>query len=310
MTFSITHFNLLFIAKNNVFVVVIHKMYWVYWFIVWRSQSHELSIKSYIKYRECTSFTHAHQQSCVIAFNMTDYCWRFHFADSLSLSEIPDLELISTAEQNVEFLIKVHWIDKTFCVKRSHKFSFLKRYSINLTCWRWHTNISVDRVINQISRIMRNPGFVMRTILSMKLNSSVGLSHGYLWVVVGQYSELNNFTIKTSETFQTELGSIKYFNLRTIDTTSNYVPLVIGYFNLVGGNLELKVLNELNSLPELIVITKRLAGFGSLFYEVLVSLTSRHVISLDPVDFCDFIHQQYFYKYNKLYFYYFINCFI
>ena len=60
-------------------------------------------------------------------------------------------------------------------------------------------------------------GFVVSSILRMDFNGSVRLGHVNLAIVIGQDSKLDDFTVETSETFQTELSSVEYFNLWTVD---------------------------------------------------------------------------------------------
>jgi hypothetical protein len=60
-------------------------------------------------------------------------------------------------------------------------------------------------------------GFVVGSILCMDFDGSVDLSHGNFAVVVGKDTELDNLTIESSETFQTEFSGVKYFYLWTVN---------------------------------------------------------------------------------------------
>jgi hypothetical protein len=67
----------------------------------------------------------------------------------------------------------------------------------------------------------------------------------------------------------------------------------MGDFDLIGGDLKLEVLNELDSSAEVIIVAEGLAVLFGVLNEMLVGLTSRHVVGFDAVDFGDFVHQQF-----------------
>jgi hypothetical protein len=69
--------------------------------------------------------------------------------------------------------------------------------------------------------------------------------------------------------------------------------LVVGDFDLVGCDFELEILDEFNSASELLIVAEGLVVFLGVLYEVLVGLTSRHIVGLDPIYLCYFVHQQF-----------------
>ncbi len=88
----------------------------------------------------------------------------------------------------------------------------------------------------------------------MKVNSAIMLSHHYFFVIIWKDLELDDFTIQSSETFKRELWSVIDFYLRSVDTSGHEVTLIFGYFNLIGGRIEWKILNELDSAFEFFII--------------------------------------------------------
>lgn len=126
----------------------------------------------------------------------------------------------------------------------------------------------------------------------MKSNSAVILRHSYFAVVIGEDLEFDHLTIESSKALEGQLGSIKYFDLRGIDACSNDVALVLGDLYLVGGDLELEILDEFDSPAVLLIISQGLAGFLCLVEELGVGLASGHVVGLHAIDLCYFVHQQ------------------
>ena len=68
--------------------------------------------------------------------------------------------------------------------------------------------------------------------------------------------------------------------------------MVFRDLDLVGGDLELEVLDEFYSAAVLLVVSEGLAGFFGLLQELCVGLACGHVVGLDPVDLGHFVHQQ------------------
>ena len=62
---------------------------------------------------------------------------------------------------------------------------------------------------------------------------------------------------------------------------------------MIGSDLKLKILNELDSSAEVIIIPQGLTVLFGVLNEMLVGFTSRHVVSFDAVDLGDFVHQQF-----------------
>ncbi len=79
----------------------------------------------------------------------------------------------------------------------------------------------------------------------------------------------------------------------SINARGNDVSLIMGDFDLIGGDLKLEVLNELDSSAEVIIVAEGLAVLFGVLNEMLVGFTSRHVVGFDAVDFGDFVHQQF-----------------
>ncbi len=69
--------------------------------------------------------------------------------------------------------------------------------------------------------------------------------------------------------------------------------MILRDFDLIGSDLKLEVLNELDSSAEVIIIAQGLAVLFGVLNEMLVGFTSRHVVGFDAVDLGDFVHQQF-----------------
>lgn len=132
----------------------------------------------------------------MITFDMTDGSSRVHFADSLSLSEVPYLHLVSSTKQHVEPFVKVQTIDKAVSVERGQELAFLQRNSVHLVGRRTHTKIGINWVENHVSGEVWYSGFVMCTVLGVELNTAVDLGHGDLAIVVSENIELDYFAVE------------------------------------------------------------------------------------------------------------------
>lgn len=268
-------------------------MNWVDWLIVRRSQAHEFTIKSYIKNWKGASFTHAHKQAWLITLNMADGGGWADFTDSGTLSEIPDFEFISSTEHDVKFGVKVKTVDEAVSMQGRHKLALFEWNTVDFIGWGTDTEVWIDWVEDKVSGVVWDSGFVMGSILCVNFDGSVDLSHGDFAVVISQDAELDDFAVKASEALKTEFSGIKYFNLWTVDSWGDDVALIVGDFDLIGGDFELEILNELNSSSELVIIAEGLTVFLGVFYEVLVGFTSRHIVCLYAVYLCYFVHQQF-----------------
>lgn len=98
-----------------------------------------------------------------------------------------------------------------------HKLAFFQRNSVDLIGRGTHTKVGIDRVENHISGVMGNSCSVMGAILRVKLNAAIGLSHSYFAIVISEDIELDYLTVESSQALQTQLGSVKYFYLWTIN---------------------------------------------------------------------------------------------
>jgi hypothetical protein len=103
-------------------------------------------------------------------------------------------------------------------MQRSHKLALFKGNTVDLIGGGTDTKVGIDRVEDEVSGVMGDSGFVVSAILSMDFDGSIDLGHGNFAIVVGEDSELDDFAVEPSETFQAEFGSIKYFYLWTVDT--------------------------------------------------------------------------------------------
>lgn len=139
---------------------------------------------------------------------------------------------------------------------------------------------------------MRDSGLIVCSILCMKVNRSIMLSHYYFTVVIRQNLKFDDFTIDASQTFQGQLCSIVYFDLGGIDSSCNNVALVLGDFYLVGGDLELKILDELDSPFVLLVVFEWFAIFVGVLDELRVGFACWHVVGLHAINLGYFVHQQ------------------
>ena len=101
----------------------------------------------------------------------------------------------------------------------------------------------------------------MCSILCVKLKRSICLCHGDFTVVFWQDGEFDYFAVKSSETFEWELCSVVYFDLWAVDSGSDDVTLVFGDLDLVGGDIEIEILDQLDSFFELFVVAKGFMGF-------------------------------------------------
>jgi hypothetical protein len=61
---------------------------------------------------------------------------------------------------------------------------------------------------------------------------------------------------------------------------------------LVGSDLELEILDELDSSLVLLIVFERFAIFVGVFDELRVGFACRHVVGLYSVYLGDFVHQQ------------------
>ena len=293
MALTVCDFDLFLVAENDIFVVVIEEMNWVDWLIVRWPQTHEFTIESYIKDWQSASFTHSHQQASLIALNMTDCGGWVDFAYSGTLSEIPHFKLITTTEHDVKFGVEVQSVDETVSMEGSHELALFEGNTVDLIGGGTDTKVGIDRVEDEVSGVMWDSGFVVGTILSVDFDGSVDLSHGNFAVVVGEDTELDNFAVESSETFETEFGGVEYFYLWTVDASGDDVALIVGDFDLVGGDFELEILDEFDSASEFLIVAEGLVVFFGVLDEVLVGLASRHVVCLDPVYLSYFVHQQF-----------------
>lgn len=139
---------------------------------------------------------------------------------------------------------------------------------------------------------MWNSCLIVSSILSVKINRTVVLSHHDLSVVLRENFEFDYFTVNPPETFKGELWSVVYLYLWSIDACSDYVSLIFGNLNLIGSDRELKILNEFNSSSILFIISKRFVGFFGFFEKLIIRFPCRHIVSLHSIDLCDFVHQQ------------------
>lgn len=195
---AVCDFDLLLVAENYVFFVIVQEVNRIDRLVVRRFQTEQLSVKSDIENWQSAALTHTHQQTCVITLDLAHCrCW-FHFADSFLLPEIPHFELIPTTKHNVQPFIKAHWVDKTVSMQRSHELSLFQWNSVNLICRSRYAKIWVHRVEDEVARVVRDTGLVMSAVLCVEFDCTVGLGHGDLTVVVGEDSELYNFAVKAS----------------------------------------------------------------------------------------------------------------
>lgn len=97
----------------------------------------------------------------------------------------------------------------------------------------------------------------MGSVLSVKIDRSVLLSHHYLSIVVGQNLEFDDFAIESSQAFQGQLGGIIDFKLRSVDARRYYVALVLRDFYLIGSDGELEILDEFYPAPVLVIVSER-----------------------------------------------------
>ena len=51
---------------------------------------------------------------------------------------------------------------------------------------------------------MRDSGAVVRAVLGVEVNASIVLCHGYFAVVIGEYLELDDLAVDSSEAFEGE----------------------------------------------------------------------------------------------------------
>lgn len=192
---------------------------------------------------------------------MSDGSSCLKFAYSFSFPEIPNFQLIASTNQDIELLIKMHWIYVGVSMEWCKEFSLLKSESVDFVDWCRNAKIGIEGVILEISWKVGNSSFVMSPILRVEVNGSVVLRHHYLAVVIWEYLELDDLTIESSETFEWEFCSIVYLDLRGVYASSHDVPLIPWDFDLVGRDLELEVLNEFYPPAVLLVITKWFAWF-------------------------------------------------
>lgn len=61
---------------------------------------------------------------------------------------------------------------------------------------------------------------------------------------------------------------------------------------MVGGYVELEVLDKFDPSSKLLVVSQRSAVAMTLLEELVVCLTGRHVVRLDAIDLAYFVHQQ------------------
>jgi hypothetical protein len=139
---------------------------------------------------------------------------------------------------------------------------------------------------------MRNSGLIVSSILRMEVNRAIILRHDYFTIIIRQNLELDYFAIETPEAFEWKFGSVVYLYLRCVDAGCHNVPFIPGDLDLVSGDFELKVLDELYPPAILLIVTKGFAWFLSLGQELRVGFTCRHVVCLHSIDLCDFVHQQ------------------
>lgn len=209
------------------------------------------------------------------------------------MSEIPHFKLITTTEHDVKFGVEVQSVDETVSMEGSHELALFEGDTVDLIGGGTDTKVGIDRVEDEVSGVMWDSGFVVGTILSVDFDGSVDLSHGNFAVVVGEDTELDNFAVESSETFETEFGGVEYFYLWTVDASGDDVALIVGDFDLVGGDFELEILDEFDSASEFLIVAEGLVVFFGVLDEVLVGLASRHVVCLDPVYLSYFVHQQF-----------------
>lgn len=139
---------------------------------------------------------------------------------------------------------------------------------------------------------MGNPGFVVGAVLRVEVDGAIVLRHHYLAVVLGENLELDHLAVHSPQALQRQLRSVVDLDLRGVDAGSHDVALVARDFYLVGGDLELEVLDEFDPPAVLLVVAQRLAVFLRLGQELRVGLSRRHVVGLHPVDLGHLVHQQ------------------
>ena len=186
----------------------------------------------------------------------------------------------------------MHGVYRRIRVERNQKFALLKGNSIYFIWWCRNTQIGTYRVVLQISWAVRNSGFVVIAVLSVKIDGSIALGHDYLLVVFWKNFEFYYFAIQSSQTFQGQLRGIVDFNLGSIDAGGDDVSLILGDFDLVGSNIKLKILDELDSSFELIVVSQRFTTFLGFVDKLTVCFSCGHVVGLNSIYFGDFVHQQ------------------
>lgn len=172
------------------------------------------------------------------------------------------------------------------------EFSLFKRQPIDLVCWGRNTKIRTDGIVFEVSRIVRNSSFIVGSVLGVKVNRSILLSHHYLSIVVGQNLEFDDFTIESSQAFQGQFRGIINFELRSVYASGYYVAFILSDFYLVGGDGELKILDEFYPAPVFIIISEWFVGLFSFLDELRIAFACWHVVGLNPIDLCNFVHQQ------------------
>lgn len=170
--------------------------------------------------------------------------------------------------------------------------AFLQAEPVDLVDRGGDAEVGVVGVVLEIARVVWDPSLVVRAVLCVEDDGAVVLRHGYLAVVVGEDLELDDLAVETPQALEGEFGSVEYLDLGGVDACSNDVALVLGDLDLVGGDLELEVLDEFDPPAVLLVVSQRFARLLRLAQELRVGLAGRHVVRLHAVDLCYFVHQQ------------------
>ena len=299
LSLILRYFDLFLVGNENRFLIVIEKCDGVDGLIVGGADLIQLAIKSKIVDIHHTAASHTQQQACWITFYFCDLpASRIQVAEFVSFAEIPHLyPRLSSTSEDVQLVIKGERIDNTFSMERGEKLTLLQWYPVYLFGRSRYTEVGIDGIILQISWEMWDTSLIMCSILRMEVNRSIMLSHHNLRIILRQYLKLNNLTIQSPQTFHRQLTRIVYLNLRCVDPRSNDIPLISRHFNLIRGDLKLKILDELNPTPKLLIIAQRTMIFLCLLQKLGEGFACRHVVGFYAVDFGDFVHQQSIYYY-------------
>ena len=123
----------------------------------------------------------------------------------------------------------------------------------------------------------------MFAILSVEFDVAVGADHGEFFVVGVHDEEIDDFAVKASHAFETELAGFEDFDLWAVESGGDYVLAVVGDFDFGGGVGKFEILDEVNSVRKVEVLFHAVLVFLVLLEKLAQGFVVCQIVDFDVI---------------------------